>query len=164
MQLGSRRRIRRPGTGSLVCSPDLFHGGAEPLSQFLCDIFTQPRVPSLDGSQCSRGHTDLFRQLRLRQASENSQVTEVPLIPRDENNVIHCDAQNRNNPVKVVNLRGGFPHFPAQNSRGTHLRESSELPSGEFFRHTCSFQRSGRKTPQDSSAHSSHPRMSHHFA
>lgn len=70
MELHSRRRIGRPGTGSLICSLDLVHRGVEPLCQFFGDIFPQSRMPSLDGSQSGRGHSNLLGQLRLRQTSK----------------------------------------------------------------------------------------------
>ena len=164
MELHSRRRMGRPGTGSLICSLDLVHRGVESLGQFFGDIFPQPRMPSLDGSQSGRGHSNLLGQLRLRQTSKNPEVSQISLIPRDEHYVIHGDTENVDDPSKVVDLRGSLAHFPTQHSSGTYLCKSPELPPGELFRLTCNFQRSGRKPPQDSSAHSSHPHMSHHFA
>lgn len=133
MELHSRRRIGRPGTGSLICSLDLVHRGVEPLCQFFGDIFPQSRMPSLDGSQSGRGHSNLLGQLRLRQTSKNSEVAQISLIPRDEHYVIHGDTESVDDPSKVVDLRGSLAHFPTQHSSGTYLCKSPELPLVSFF-------------------------------
>lgn len=164
-----RPRMRRPGTHPLVRIENLLHrdrfctesnrvglvvrvrrqGVCDPLRDFDFDSCLAP----LELREGTRRHAAQLGELRLRQSCQDTQVAEESFVFRNGHQFGYGDAERSGDPGEGVDARRRITAFPAVDSAGTHVCDTSQLCRAQTDAVPGGDEGGAVESAQDSSAH-----------
>lgn len=164
-----RPRMRRPATYPLVRVENLLHrdrfgtesdrvglivrvrrqGVCDPLRDFDSD----PRLAPLELREGTRRHAAQLGELRLRQSRHDTQVAEESFVFWNGHQLRDGDAERSGDPSEGVDARRRISAFPAVDSAGAHVCDTSQLCWAQTDAVPSGDEGGAVESAQDSSAH-----------
>ena len=107
------------------CAPQCF---CQPLRH----VVLQPRLSSFEGAQRRSRHSNLLRELRLRQSGQLPEVTQLPAVLIQADDRSDRNRQRLSHFEQRVDLRGSGTGLPREHSTHAYVGQSGEVGSTAF--------------------------------
>lgn len=122
-------------------------------------------MATLKVGYCRTRNADARSELRLSEASQRPQVSEIKFVGGNVNERGHWHIEDRSHPGKDVDTRRRLSGLPLRDSGGTDSYLTGKLAARRKTLRLSMFNQSLRlESTEDSPAHIGHPRMERHFA
>lgn len=125
-----RRSSRRTAAHAFIRCAQLFHGDAQSGRQLGSRLVSQPRFPTLDGTNHGRTDTSRSTELRLREANQHSPIARKAVHHRNIDQIRDFESERGGDPGQHVNLGRAHTSFPPTEGRLAEVTKACEVATG----------------------------------